>query len=169
MIAIELVHGDITKMHVDAIVNAANAGLRGGGGVDGAIHAAGGPEIMSACREIIASRGVLSTGEAVITTGGRLPCRAVIHTVGPVYDGSRPQEMARLLAACYTNSLEVAAKHEMMSIAFPNISTGVYGYPKPEAAAVAVRSVQAWLAAGSGLRKICYVCFDRENYDIYRS
>src|SRR5436309_9102267 len=134
---LELTRGDITKEAVDAIVNAANSSLMGGGGVDGAIHRAGGPEILAACRRIRETTWPdgLPTGEAAITTGGRLPARYVIHTVGPIY-GQHGGEEARLLAACYENSIAIAAKAGLRTIAFPAISTGVYGYPKQEAARV---------------------------------
>ena len=129
--------GDITREEVDAIVNAANSGLMGGGGVDGAIHRAGGPEILAECRRIRATQYPegLPTGEAVITTGGRLAAKHVIHTVGPVY-GRHGGEEARLLASCYERSLALAAQHALRTIAFPAISTGIYGYPREEAALV---------------------------------
>jgi O-acetyl-ADP-ribose deacetylase (regulator of RNase III) len=129
--------GDITKESVDAIVNAANSTLLGGGGVDGAIHRVGGPEILAECRKIrreLYPDG-LPTGEAVLTTAGKLPARSVIHTVGPIYSGS--EHDAELLAACYVNSIRLGAKHSYRSIAFPAVSTGVYGYPKDKAAAIA--------------------------------
>lgn len=164
---LELIQGDITKLDVDAIVNAANSGLRGGGGVDGAIHRAGGRSIMEECRKIIAEIGALPTGEAVITGGGDLPARYVIHTVGPVYDPDEAAEMQRLLGACYTNSLEIAVDKQCRTVAFPNISTGVYGYPKDQAASVAVDAVSRFLRSDKDLKKIYYVCFDKENYTIY--
>jgi len=135
--------GDITREDVDAIVNAANSSLLGGGGVDGAIHRAGGPAILAACREIRKTRypDGLPTGEAVITTGGNLPARFVIHTVGPVYGQNRGRD-AELLAACYENSIALAAREGLETIAFPAISTGVYGYPKAEAARVARAAVE---------------------------
>ena len=140
--------GDITACRVEAIVNAANSSLMGGGGVDGAIHRAGGPEILKECRRIRAEQlpGGLPAGEAVATTGGRLPARHVIHTVGPVWHGGRSGE-PETLARCYTRSLEVAAELGMSSVAFPAISTGVYGYPKEDAARVAYAAVRGFLAA----------------------
>ena len=162
-----LFQGDITKIKVDAIVNAANSSLLGGGGVDGAIHRAGGPAILEACQEIRARQGSCPTGEAVITTAGRLPAKYVIHTVGPVWQGGEMDE-AELLANCYRNSLELAVAHQVKTIAFPNISTGVYGYPKEEAAKVAVRSVNAFLATDTFLDYVIFVVFDKENYECYQ-
>lgn len=156
--------GDITREEVDAIVNAANSSLLGGGGVDGAIHRAGGPAILEACRRIRATthpKG-LPTGEAVITTGGNLPARHVIHTVGPVY-GLYDGEEARLLAACYRNSLALAADHGLETIAFPAISTGVYGYPKDEAARVALATVRLALEEHAGIREIRLVYFSEDD------
>jgi O-acetyl-ADP-ribose deacetylase len=153
--------GDITRQEVDAIVNAANSTLMGGGGVDGAIHRAGGAEVLEACREIRRTRypDGLPTGEAVITTGGRLPARHVIHTVGPIY-GRHEEREAELLASCYQNSLAVAARHELVSIAFPAISTGAFGYPHDEAARVASRAVERFLTAEeSSVREIRLVFF----------
>ena len=143
-----VVVGDITRQHVDAIVNAANSSLLGGGGVDGAIHRAGGPAILEACREIEADNYPhgLPTGEAVITTAGNLPAQYVIHTVGPVYGQAGGRE-SELLAACYENSLELAESHSLDSIAFPAISTGVFGYPQDEAAKVSSRAIaDSWQA-----------------------
>lgn len=169
MTAITLVRGDITRQRVDAVVNAANSGLMGGGGVDGAIHAAGGPAILEECRAIVATDGPLPTGRAVITTGGDLPAGHVIHTVGPIHHRHEPDEAAELLASCYGSSLDVAATHGCRTVAFPNISTGVYGYPKPEAARVAVEAVRAWVDAHPGaLDEIRFVCFDEENETLYR-
>jgi O-acetyl-ADP-ribose deacetylase (regulator of RNase III) len=152
--------GDITREDVDAIVNAANSGLMGGGGVDGAIHRAGGPAILEECRRIRETRypDGLPTGQAVITTGGRLPARHVIHTVGPIY-GQHPGEEARLLAACYENSIALAAKQGLRSIAFPAISTGVYGYPKEEAARVSLAAVKRALEAYPGIEEVRLVYF----------
>ena len=146
---------DITKEAVDAIVNAANSSLMGGGGVDGAIHRAGGPAILAACR-VIRERQYpdgLPTGEAVITMGGRLPARFVIHTVGPIY-GHHEGEDARLLAACYKNSIALAASQGLKTIAFPAISTGAYGYPKDEAARVAVGAIERALAAHPSITNV---------------
>lgn len=159
---IGVIAGDITKINVDAVVNAANTSLMGGGGVDGTIHRAGGPEILEECKKIVARQGGCKTGEAVITTAGRLPAKYVIHTVGPVWNGGRKQE-AEKLQACYQRSLELAAAHHCRSIAFPNISTGIYGYPKKEAAAIAVKAVQQFLATPGVIEKVIFVCFDAEN------
>lgn len=168
MAELELIRGDITKQQVDVIVNAANSGLRGGGGVDGAIHRMGGPAILEECRVIIAEIGRLGTGKVVRTGAGNLPCRYVFHTVGPVYDASRPDEMQRSLFNCYWNCLELASIMQLVSIAFPNISTGVYGYPKHEAAATAIAATYRFLSKPNALQKIGYVCFDAENFDIYK-
>jgi O-acetyl-ADP-ribose deacetylase (regulator of RNase III) len=140
---IEVQQGDITKIKADAIVNAANTSLLGGGGVDGAIHRAGGPEILEACRKIVARQGGCPTGEAVITTAGKLPVSYVIHTVGPVWNGGNKGE-AEKLASCYRNSLKLAQENDCQTVAFPNISTGVYGYPKKEAAEIAVKETVAF-------------------------
>lgn len=164
---LHLTKADITKMKVDAIVNAANPSLMGGGGVDGAIHRAGGPVIIEECRKIVATQGNCGTGEAVITTGGKLPVRHVIHTVGPVWKNGKMNE-SKLLANCYRNSLQLAIEHNLKSIAFPNISTGVYGYPKKEAADVAVDTVMDFLKACDAGLTVYFVCFDDENYSIYK-
>lgn len=159
--------GDITREAVDAIVNAANSGLLGGGGVDGAIHRAGGPEILAACRQIRESRypGGLPTGAAVITTGGRLAARHVIHTVGPVY-GHHGGEEARLLAACYENSIALAVENGLATLAFPAISTGVYGYPKAEAARVARAAIERALATHASIREVRLVFFSQADAQI---
>ncbi|MET0392383.1 MAG: O-acetyl-ADP-ribose deacetylase [Chitinophagaceae bacterium] len=164
---ISLVKGDITKTEADAIVNAANSSLMGGGGVDGAIHRAGGPAILEECRKIIARQGSCATGEAVITTAGRLPARFVIHTVGPVWNQGKKNEAGKL-AACYRNSLQLAVDNGLHTIAFPNISTGIYGYPKQEAAAIAVQTVAAFLRRQTSVTQVLFVCFDDENLSIYR-
>lgn len=164
---ISLLKGDITKTEADAIVNAANSSLMGGGGVDGAIHRAGGPAILEACRQIVARQGSCRTGEAVITTAGWLPATYVIHTVGPVWNDGRKNE-AEKLAACYRNSLQLAVEQEAATIAFPNISTGIYGYPKQEAAAVAIRAVTDFLQQDEAIRQVYFVCYDEENYGIYQ-
>ncbi len=152
--------GDITVEKVDAIVNAANSSLMGGGGVDGAIHRAGGPAILEECKEIRRTQfpDGLPTGEAVVTTAGDLPSKFVIHTVGPVY-GQHGGSEADLLAACYRNSLELAAKHALFSIAFPAISTGVYGYPLHEAAAVSSEAIKKFLSSKSGIDEVRLVFF----------
>jgi O-acetyl-ADP-ribose deacetylase (regulator of RNase III) len=156
--------GDITREDVDAIVNAANASLMGGGGVDGAIHRAGGPEILAACRRIREKEYPhgLPTGKAVITTAGRLRARHVIHTVGPIY-GQHAGEEARLLGKCYENSIALAASHGLESIAFPAISTGVYGYPKDEAARVAMAAIKRALAAHPSIKEVRLVFFSEDD------
>lgn len=160
---IKLQSGDITKLEVDAIVNAANRSLLGGGGVDGAIHRAGGPEILMECKLI----GGCNTGEAVITTAGRMPSKYVIHTVGPIWRGGHRGEV-ELLTSCYSNSLTLALENQVESIAFPNISTGVYGFPKASAAAIAVETVQRFLEEkGQTLKEVIFVCFDQENWELY--
>ena len=161
-----LLQGDITKVTTDAVVNAANSSLLGGGGVDGAIHRAGGPKILEACQAIRAKQGGCGTGEAVITTGGNLPAKWVIHTVGPVWNGGSHNE-ASLLANCYRNALTLAVKNHLSSIAFPNISTGIYHFPKDKAAAIAVDTVTAFLANDHQMQRVVFVCFDRDNYDVY--
>ena len=166
---IQIVQGDITRQAVDAIVNAANSGLLGGGGVDGAIHRAGGPAILEACRLIRNGpdyRDGLPTGQAVITAGGRLPAAHVIHTVGPVWHGGQQGEPA-LLASCYRHSLRLAAEHQLASVAFPGISTGIYGYPKKEAAAIAVREVRQWLATHELPHTVVFVAFDETTRRLY--
>jgi O-acetyl-ADP-ribose deacetylase (regulator of RNase III) len=160
--------GDITRQDVDAIVNAANSTLLGGGGVDGAIHRAGGPEILEACREIRRTQYPegLPTGEAVITTAGNLPARYVIHTVGPVY-GRHGGREAQLLAACYKNSLQLAASHSLNSIAFPAISTGVFGYPLSEAAVVSSEAIMKYLADDDILQAVRLIFFKRSDADAF--
>lgn len=163
---IEVVKGDITCLDVDAIVNAANSGLRGGGGVDGAIHRAGGPEIMAQCRVI----GHCPTGQAVITTAGRLPARYVIHTVGPVYREGDP-EVAALLYSAYRTSLELAVKQgDIRSIAFPSISTGVYGYPFEDASRIALSAARDFIANNEGpLETILFVLYSNHDYSRFKT
>ena len=158
-----IVEGDITKEQTDAIVNAANSGLRGGGGVDGAIHRAGGPAIMEECRKI----GHCPTGQAVITTGGNLKARYVIHTVGPVWHGGVKGE-PELLARCYRRSFEVAHENGLTSIAFPAISAGVYGYPMAKACEIALTEAKAALARYPELERVVFVPFSAEALAIYR-
>jgi O-acetyl-ADP-ribose deacetylase len=152
--------GDITTHDVTAIVNAANSTLLGGGGVDGAIHRIGGPQILVECQQIRETThpNGLPTGEAVITTGGNLAAQYVIHTVGPIY-GRNPSREAELLAACYQNSLRIARQYAASSIAFPSISTGAFGYPKPEAAAVSSRAIKNFLTADSQIQEVRLVFF----------
>ncbi len=161
---ISLIQGDITKIEVDAIVNAANSSLLGGGGVDGAIHRAGGQSILDECILIRNRQGGCPTGEAVITTAGNMPAKYVIHTVGPVYHGGSNNE-PELLKNCYLNSLKIAVKNGIKTIAFPNISTGVYGYPKEAAAQIALQTVKD--SPYKDIEEVIFVCFDRENYELY--
>lgn len=163
---IELLKGDITRISADAVVNAANSSLMGGGGVDGAIHRAGGKKILEECMEYVSKDGRLPTGEAMITSGGNLPAKFVIHTVGPVWNGGRNNEET-LLANAYLNTLKLAAEKKLRSIAFPNISTGVYHFPKELAAEIAVKTVSSFLNQNSSVEKVIFVCFDEENYKIY--
>ena len=158
--------GDITRIPADALVNAANSSLLGGGGVDGAIHRAGGPTILEECRKIVARQGGCPTGEAVITTAGRLPAKYVIHTVGPVWHGGKQGEPGKL-QACYLNSLALAAEHDVQRILFPGISTGVYHFPKQEAAQIAIAAVSGFLESGPPM-DVVFVCFDSENLAIYQ-
>lgn len=163
---IELIKADITTIQVDAIVNAANGALLGGGGVDGAIHAKGGPAILEECMKIRARQGGCSAGEAVITTGGDLPSKYVIHTVGPVWSNSYQEEKKQVLANCYLNSLKLALEHKVRSIAFPNISTGIYHFPKQLAAEIAINAVNGFEDI-ENFERVLFVCYDDENYQIY--
>jgi O-acetyl-ADP-ribose deacetylase (regulator of RNase III) len=162
---LEVIKGDITKVQVDAIVNAANSSLMGGGGVDGAIHRVGGPAILEACKKIVARQGGCRTGEAVITTAGNLPAKFVIHTVGPVWNGGQQKEK-ELLSNCYKASLQLAVENNCRTIAFPNISTGVYRFPKEEAAVIAAQTVHQFLQDTDKIEKVIFVCFDDENYSL---
>lgn len=168
---LELVRGDITRLEIDAIVNAANSSLMGGGGVDGAIHRAAGPALLDECKRIAEERrnipgGPCPAGDAVITGAGNLPCKKVIHTVGPVWRNGGNGEAA-LLASCYRKSLLLAEEAGLKSVAFPNISTGVYGYPKDQAAGVAVEAVRKALPETPGVERVVFVCFDEENFRLY--
>jgi len=160
---IELIQGDITALHVDAIVNAANNSLLGGGGVDGAIHRAAGPGLLEVCSLL----GGCATGEARITKGFKLQAKYVIHTVGPVWHEGKKEEES-LLSSCYQKSLALAAEHCCKAVAIPNISTGVYHFPKELAAAIAIREVTAFLSQNALPEKVIFVCFDKENFDIYQ-
>jgi O-acetyl-ADP-ribose deacetylase (regulator of RNase III) len=165
---LQLLKGDITKISVDAIVNAANSQLAGGGGVDGAIHAAGGPEIMQELDEIRARIGRCEPGQAVVTGAGRLPARFIFHTVGPRYRDGKHGEPEQL-QSCYTTCLQLAAEHQAKTISFPSISTGVYGYPREEAAALAVTAVANWLREHSGpLKMVKLVQFSEGDHEVYR-
>ena len=160
---IAVTRDDITRQRVDAIVNAANSSLLGGGGVDGAIHRAAGPELVAECRTL----GGCPTGEARITRGYRLPARHVIHTVGPVWQGGRRGE-PDLLASCYRNSLELAARHGLETVAFPAISTGIYSYPLEPATHIALTEAVRFLEAHPGIRQVTFVCFGDEAYRTYQ-
>ena len=161
---ITLVQGDITKQEVAAIVNAANERLLGGGGVDGAIHRAAGPQLLAECRTI----GGCPTGEARLTRGYRLPAKYVIHTAGPIWRGGKQGE-SELLAACYRNSLQLATENAVKTIAFPSISTGVYGYPIQQAATIAIDTVQELLSGESGLDEVRFVCFSPGDATVYEA
>jgi len=164
---IQLLLSDITTVTCDAIVNAANNSLMGGGGVDGAIHFKGGPAILEACKVIVQRQGGCATGQAVYTGAGKLPAKYVIHTVGPVWHGGNQNEAA-LLQSCYRQSLLLANELGATTIAFPNISTGVYNYPKSQAAQIALQTVRNFEAENHTLETIFFVCYDVENYEIYR-
>jgi O-acetyl-ADP-ribose deacetylase len=164
---IELVQGDITKMQVDAIVNAANTSLLGGGGVDGAIHRAGGKAILEECIKIRNKQGGCKVGEAVITTAGNIPSKYVIHTVGPVWSQTK-KDADELLANAYRNSLKLALANKVKTIAFPNISTGIYHFPKDKAAEIAIKTVKDFLSTHQQIDKVIFVCFDEENYIMYQ-
>ncbi|MDR2629973.1 MAG: O-acetyl-ADP-ribose deacetylase [Spirochaetaceae bacterium] len=173
MAEIEINQGDITKFAVDVIVNAANSSLLGGGGVDGAIHRAAGSELLEECRRIAHTRREAGTepcpaGDAVLTGAYKLPCKGVIHTVGPIWYGGGRGE-ADLLASSYRKSLLLAQETGFSTIAFPNISTGVYGYPKEEAARIALETIKKTLPHTPGIRRVIFVCFDEENYRLYRT
>ena len=158
----KLVRADITKLDIDAIVNAANRSLLGGGGVDGAIHRAAGPELLEECRKL----NGCSIGDAKITKGYRLPAKYVIHTVGPVY-GRDPVKEEEQLRSCYLRSLSLAVANQCKTIAFPNISTGIFGYPKQKAAETAINAVKSFLEKNKSLEMVIFTCFDDENYSIY--
>lgn len=168
---ITFVKGDITGQAVDAIVNAANSSLMGGGGVDGAIHRAGGPRILEECKALVKKHGRLPTGQAVMTAGGDLPAKYVIHTVGPIYNerlATTGQQQAEL-KSCYVRSLETAAEKGLRTIAFPSISTGAYHYPLKEAAAIAVAAVRGFLTEPSTIEEVRFVLFNDETYEAYKN
>ncbi len=162
---IEIIKGDITTIKIDVIVNAANTSLLGGGGVDGAIHRKGGSEILEECKEIRNRQGGCKVGEAVITTSGNLPSKKVIHTVGPHWNSGNSEE-AMKLKMCYENSLKLAEQEGFQSIAFPNISTGIYKFPKRKAAEIALKTINDW--GSKKIEKVVFVCFDEENHNIYK-
>jgi len=164
MIRIELIKGDITKVKVEAIVNAANSSLLGGGGVDGAIHRGAGPALLEFCESL----NGCNTGEAIISPGFNLPAKYIIHTVGPVWKGGEYNEDF-LLAACYTNSLKLATENNINSIAFPSISTGVYKFPIERAAKIAIKEIREILKGNSKMKKVIFVCFDENTHNIYKS
>ncbi len=165
--ALTLVQGDITQQEVDAIVNAANSSLMGGGGGDGAIHRAGGPQILEECKVYVAQHGQLPTGEAMITSGGRMKAKYVIHTVGPVWHGGGNRE-EELLSNAYHNSLKVAVENGIKTIAFPSISTGIYGFPIDRAAKIAVDTVKNFVGKNRSLTEVRFVTFSQSDYDIYQ-
>ena len=163
---IKIIQGDITKIKVDAIVNAANTSLLGGGGVDGAIHREGGKIILEECMKIRDKQGGCAVGEAVLTTAGNLPAKFVIHTVGPIWkDGNENEE--QLLSNAYRNCLQIAIENNIETISFPNISTGVYNFPKDRAANIALSTVVDYLKPDHTIKDVIFVCFDKENFDIY--
>lgn len=164
---IEVIQADITEIQVDAIVNAANTSLLGGGGVDGAIHRKGGKQILEECIAIRNRQGGCDVGQAVITKAGNLPSQFVIHTVGPVWNGDK-EEKKKLLADCYKNSLELALENNIKTIAFPNISTGIYHFPKDKAAEIAIQTVKEF-SRKEEFEKIIFVCFDEENHSLYKN
>ena len=165
---LSVIQGDITRQNTDAIVNAANPGLMGGGGVDGAIHRSGGPAILEECKQIVSRQGRLPTGRAIITTGGNLKARHVIHTVGPIWHGGNKGEPG-LLASAYRESLKVANENNLDSISFPSISTGAYGYPVAEASRVAVQTVAQYLKEEvTSLEEAVFVLFDATTFESYR-
>jgi O-acetyl-ADP-ribose deacetylase (regulator of RNase III) len=163
---LSIVQGDITKQDTDAIVNAANSSLMGGGGVDGAIHRAGGSAILEECKQIVVRQGRLPTGQAVITTAGEMQARHVIHTVGPIWRGGTGGE-AGLLASAYRESLKLAAENSLSSISFPSISTGAYSYPLDEAADIAVNTVASFLKESTSIKEVVFVLFDSRTFEAY--
>ena len=163
---LSLIQGDITRQATDAIVNAANSGLMGGGGVDGAIHRAGGPAILEECKRIVARQGRLPAGQAVITTAGNMKSKHVIHTVGPIWGGGNHGE-PELLASAYRESLKLAAENKLVSVSFPSISTGIYGYPVDKAAVIAINEVVSFLSALTSIKEVIFVLFDNHTYETY--
>jgi O-acetyl-ADP-ribose deacetylase len=166
-VEVKLIHGDITKLDgIDCIVNAANTSLLGGGGVDGAIHRNGGKAILDDCLKIRARQGGCKVGNAVLTTAGKLSVKYIIHTVGPKWvDGNNDED--KLLERAYLSTLSLADKNNIESIAFPNISTGIYGYPKEEAAKIAIKTVREYIVNNTNIKLVIFICYDLENYEIY--
>jgi O-acetyl-ADP-ribose deacetylase (regulator of RNase III) len=164
---ISIIQGDITRQTTDAIVNAANSGLMGGGGVDGAIHRAGGPAILEECIKIVAQQGRLPTGKVVITTAGNMKTKHVIHTVGPIWHGGNQDEPS-LLASAYRESLKLAAANNLSSISFPSISTGAYSYPVEAAAKIALQEVVSFLQQPASIKEVVFVLFDSRTFDVYQ-
>ncbi|WP_271764734.1 O-acetyl-ADP-ribose deacetylase [Aquimarina algiphila] len=162
---LKVIQADITTINVDAIVNAANTSLLGGSGVDGAIHRKGGPQILEECKRVIAKQGKCKVGEAVITTAGNLPAHYVIHTVGPVWNQGG-KEKQKLLANCYINAMQLALNNGVKTIAFPNISTGIYRFPKEIAAEIAINAIQQFVTQET-IKEVYFVCFDIENFELY--
>ena len=165
---LSIIQGDITRQTTDAIVNAANSSLMGGGGVDGAIHRAGGPAILEECKQIVSRQGRLPTGKTVITTAGNMKSKHVIHTVGPIWHGGSQGE-AELLASAYRESLKLAAENNLSSMSFPSISTGAYGYPVDEASRVALKTVTSFLSETTSIKEVVFVLFDVRTLDAYAS
>lgn len=165
-VKLSIIKEDITRQATDAIINAANSGLMGGGGVDGAIHRAGGTAILEECRQIVARQGRLPTGQAVMTTAGNMKAKHVIHTVGPIWHGGSQGE-AELLASAYRESLRLANDNNLASISFPSISTGAYGYPIDEASRVALKTVASFLAEATSIKEVVFVLFDARTFDAY--
>ncbi len=165
---LSIIKGDITQQATDAIVNAANSSLMGGGGVDGAIHRAGGPAILEECKQIVARQGRLPTGQAVITTAGNMKAEYVIHTIGPIWHGGNGSE-AELLASAYRESLKLAAENNLSSISFPSISTGAYAYPLDEASRIATETVASFLSVTTSVKEVVFVLFDSRTFDTYAS
>jgi O-acetyl-ADP-ribose deacetylase (regulator of RNase III) len=163
---LSIIQGDISRQTTDAIVNAANSGLMGGGGVDGAIHRAGGPAILEECIQIVSRQGRLPTGQAVITTAGKMKARHVIHTVGPIWHGGDQGEPG-LLASAYRESLKLAAENNLSSISFPSISTGAYGYPVDRAARIALKEVISFLSKTTSVKEVVFVLFDSRTFETY--
>ena len=163
---LSIVQGDITRQATDAIVNAANSGLMGGGGVDGAIHRAGGPAILEECKQIVARQGQLPAGQAVITTAGNMKAGHVIHTVGPIWHGGSQGE-PELLASAYRESLKLAAENNLSSISFPSISTGAYSYPVDKASRITIKTVVSFLSEDTSLKEVIFVLFDSRTFEAY--